>query len=139
MEQRVIDQIIEIAKSYSFIEAVYLFGSQAKGEASVNSDIDIAVLLDENHIEKSGEIKIELYENLIKKGLDNIDLVILNQASALLKYEVVKENYLIYQKNDFDAASYQSLTIRKYLDFEYYLKNNLEDIRGILKSYLKLI
>lgn len=129
MEQLVIDQIIEIAKSYSFIEAVYLFGSQAKGEASVNSDIDIAVLLENDYTGSSGEIKIELYENLIKKGLDNIDLVILNQASALLKYEVVKENYLIYQKNDFDAASYQSLTIRKYLDFEYYLKKNQQKFK----------
>jgi hypothetical protein len=46
-----------------------------------------------------------------------------------LKYEVVKENCLIYKKNKFDAASYQSLTIRKYLDFEYYLKKNQQKFK----------
>ncbi len=129
MEQQIIDRIIKIAKKYKFIQAVYLFGSQARDEASANSDIDIAVLLEEDFTEKSGEIKVDLYEKLIKEGLDKIDLVILNQASALLKYEVVKENYLIYKNDNFDAASYQSLMIRKYLDFEYYLKKNQQKFK----------
>jgi len=46
-----------------------------------------------------------------------------------LRYEVVKENHLIYKKNDFDAVSYQSLMIRKYLDFEYYLKKNQQKFK----------
>lgn len=129
MEQQIADKIIKIAKKHNFIQAVYLFGSRARGEEQENSDIDIAVLLENDHQEKSGEIKIKLYEELIKKGLDNIDLVILNQASALLKYEVVKENYLLYKKDNFDAASYQSLAIRKYLDFEYYLKQNQQKFK----------
>ncbi|RAK07513.1 hypothetical protein C8C77_11359 [Halanaerobium saccharolyticum] len=129
MDQQIIDKINNIAKEYKFIQAVYLFGSQARDKADQNSDIDIAVLLEADYSEKSGEIKIKLYEEFIKEGLDNIDLVILNQASALLKYEVVKENYLIYKKNDFDAASYQSLMIRKYLDFEYYLKKNQQKFK----------
>lgn len=129
MEQQIIDKIIKIAKKYNFIQAVYLFGSQARDEASANSDIDIAVLLEEDFTEKSGEIKVDLYEELIKKGLDKIDLVILNQASALLKYEVVKENHLLYKKEGFDAVSYQSLEIRKYLDFEYYLKKNQQKFK----------
>lgn len=129
MKQQIIETIRQIAKKYKFIQAVYLFGSQAKNKADANSDIDIAVLLEDDYTEKSGETKIKLYEELIKEGLDNIDLVILNQASALLKYEVVKQNSLIYKKNDFDAASYQSLIIRKYLDFEYYLKKNQQKFK----------
>ncbi|MFP4020174.1 MAG: type VII toxin-antitoxin system MntA family adenylyltransferase antitoxin [Halanaerobium sp.] len=129
MDEKIIEKIREIADEKKFIQAVYLFGSQAKGNADTDSDIDIAVLLENDYTEKSGEIKIKLYEELIKAGLDNIDLVILNQASALLKYEVVKENYLVYKKNDFEAASYQSLMIRKYLDFEYYLKQNQQKFK----------
>lgn len=129
MKKKVIDKIIKIAREKNVIQAVYLFGSQAKNQASVNSDIDIAILLEDNYTKKSGEIKVEIYEELIKAGLDNIDLVILNKASALLKYEVVKENYLLYKKEDFDAASYQSLAIRKYLDFEYYLKKNQQKFK----------
>ena len=124
MKKEIIDKIIQIAKKYEFIKALYLFGSQAQDKKNEKSDIDIAVLLENNYTEKFGEIKVNLYEDFIKEGLDNIDLVILNQASALLKYEVVKENTLIYKKENFDGASYQSLVIRKYLDFEYYLKKN---------------
>lgn len=129
MDKKIIKKIREIAEEKNFIQAVYLFGSQAKGNANTDSDIDIAVLLEADYAEKSGVIKIKLYEELIKAGFDNIDLVILNQASALLKYEVVKENTLIYKKNDFEAASYQSLMIRKYLDFEYYLKKNQQKFK----------
>ena len=129
MKKMIIDKIIKIGKENNAIQAVYLFGSQAKNQAGVNSDIDIAVLLEDNYTKKSGEIKVKLYEELIKAGIDNIDLVILNQASALLSYEVVKENYLLYKKEDFDAASYQSLAIRKYLDFEYYLKKNQQKFK----------
>lgn len=129
MKKMIIDKTIKIAKGNNAIQAVYLFGSQAKNQAGVNSDIDIAVLLEDNYTKKSGEIKVKLYEEFIRAGIDNIDLVILNQASALLSYEVVKENYLLYKKEDFDAASYQSLTIRKYLDFEYYLKKNQQKFK----------
>ena len=129
MKKMIIDKIIKIGKENNAIQAVYLFGSQAKNQAGTNSDIDIAVLLEDNYTKKSGEIKVKLYEELIKAGIDNIDLVILNQASALLSYEVVKENYLLYKKEDFDAASYQSLAIRKYLDFEYYLKKNQQKFK----------
>ncbi len=90
MEKKIKEKIIGIAKNYNYVQAVYLFGSQARGQEKEDSDIDIAVLLENNYTEKSGEIKVKLYEELIKEGLDNIDLVILNQASALLKYEVVK-------------------------------------------------
>lgn len=129
MEQKIIDIIIEVIKTNNFIKAAYLFGSQAKNRSQKNSDIDIAVLLEDNYKGNSGKIKIKLQENFIKNGLDNIDLVILNTASALLKYEVVKENYLIYKKNEFNALSYQSLIIRKYLDFEYYLKKNQQKFK----------
>ena len=129
MKKMIIDKIIKIGKENNAIQAVYLFGSQAKNQAGTNSDIDIAVLLEDNYTKKSGEIKVKLYEELIKAGIDNIDLVILNKASALLSYEVVKENYLLYKKEGFDAASYQSLAIRKYLDFEYYLKKNQQKFK----------
>jgi predicted nucleotidyltransferase len=129
MKNGIKEKLIKIVKNHNYVQAVYLFGSQARGQEKKDSDIDIAVLLENNYTEKSGEIKVEFYEELIKAGLDNIDLVILNQASALLKYEVVKENYLLYKKEEFDAASYQSLTIRKYLDFEYYLKQNQQKFK----------
>ena len=129
MDKKIKEKVVKIAEKKDYILAVYLFGSYAKNKAKASSDIDIAILLEKDKNQKSSELKIEIYEELIKNGLDNIDLVILNQASALLTYEVVKENHLLYKKDKFNAASYQSLMIRKYLDFEYYLKKNQDKFK----------
>ena len=129
MDKKIKEKIVNLAENKDYILAVYLFGSYARDKAKPGSDIDIAILLEKDKNQKSSELKIEIYEELIKNGLDNIDLVILNQASALLTYEVVKENKLLYKKDKFQAASYQSLMIRKYLDFEYYLKKNQDKFK----------
>ncbi|MGM0603101.1 MAG: type VII toxin-antitoxin system MntA family adenylyltransferase antitoxin [Bacillota bacterium] len=126
MEESKKNKIAEIAESFNNIEAVYLFGSQAEKRANENSDIDIGILLKED---TSKKIKVELYKEFVKAGLDKIDLVILNRASYLLAFEVVKNNNLIYKKENFDAASYQSLVIRKFLDFKYYLNINQESFK----------
>lgn len=126
MEESKKNKIAEIAESFNDIEAVYLFGSQAEKRANENSDIDIGVLLKED---TSKKIKVELYKEFVKAGLDKIDLVVLNRASYLLAFEVVKNNNLIYKKENFDAASYQSLVIKKFLDFKYYLNINQESFK----------
>lgn len=126
MEEIKKNKIAEIAESFNNIEAVYLFGSQAENRANENSDIDIGILLKED---TSKKIKVELYKEFVKAGLDKIDLVILNRASYLLAFEVVKNNNLIYKKENFDAASYQSLVIKKFLDFKYYLNINQESFK----------
>ena len=65
---------------------------------------------------------MKVLKELTELGYDNIDLVILNNLSIVGKYEVVKHNNLLYSAEDFEPASYFSLTIRKYLDFKPYLK-----------------
>lgn len=67
------------------IEAVYLFGSQASGEADDRSDVDLAVLLGEG-VSLADELRLravaveELHRN-------DIDFVVLNDAPALLCYQ----------------------------------------------------
>lgn len=106
------------------IKAVYLFGSHARGEATDLSDLDLAVLLEEGAAgdERAQKIKLDLLTALTQAGYDDIDLVILNNLSIVGKYEVVKHNCLIYQVEDFEASTYYSLQVRKYLDFKPYLE-----------------
>ncbi len=51
-----------------------------------------------------------------------MDLVFLDTDDIVLKYEVIRQNKLIYQTDDFDRGSTYSLIIRKYLDFLPYLE-----------------
>lgn len=71
---------------------VYLFGSQARGDASRLSDIDLALMPEE-------EVPVDwlsgLRECLENSAITcNVDLIDLRQASAKLKAKVEKEGVL---------------------------------------------
>lgn len=75
------------------VRFAYLFGSWARGTANPLSDIDVAVYLDE---ESLGEdypygYAAELIADLMKIARTNrVDLVILNAAPPLLRFEVAR-------------------------------------------------
>ncbi len=113
------EKLNKILADFNEIKAAYLFGSYADGQPTSNSDIDIGILFDEgfNRLKK-----LDILTTLTQNGFDNVDLVILNNASLLVKYEVVKRNKLIYCRTDFDPSAYFSRIIRLFLDFKPYLE-----------------
>lgn len=111
-------QIALIFDRYPDIQAVYLFGSFASGRAYVESDLDLAIVPRPNAklLDKLG-----ILADLTRLGLCDIDLVILDTDNIVLKHESVRQNYLIYQAEDFDSGGYYSKVMREYLDFLPYL------------------
>ncbi len=109
-----INELEKIFQNYQRIKAVYLFGSYAIGKENKYSDLDLAVLLD-NVDNKM--IKLDILAELTANHFDNVDLVVLNHASLLVRFEAVKHNQLIYKRDDFNATQYYSSVVRKYLDF----------------------
>ncbi len=96
----------------------YLFGSLAKGEPKPLSDVDIAVYLREDSDEM--EIKMRLLGGLINRlQTDEIDLVILNTASLPLQMSIIENRQTIVDKAPFVRHRFESLVMRKYLDFSY--------------------
>jgi uncharacterized protein len=108
-----------VFKGYPAIQAVYLFGSSASGRVHAESDLDLAVLADENSL--CGR-KLEILTELAKNGFCNVDLIFLPGDDIVLQHEAVRLNRIVYQRPDFDAASFFSLIVRRYLDFLPYLK-----------------
>jgi hypothetical protein len=49
--------------------------------------------------------------------------------SILGRHEVVKHNNILYQSDAFEAGSYFSLVVRKYLDFKPLLKTQRENLK----------
>jgi len=88
-------KISRIFKKYPQINTAYLFGSEAKGKARCGSDIDVAVLLREDCENRPDylELKVELERALDK----DVDLVILNDASEVLKHQVRTDGKIIYE------------------------------------------
>lgn len=117
--KNIINNFIEsIDKKYK-IEFAYLFGSTARAEQRIDSDIDIAIKFSENYI----DIKDVLVRGeLIDKGKAyfgrEVDIISLDKSSTILKYEVVKDGIVI--KDSVERASFESLVLREYFDFKYY-------------------
>lgn len=109
----------DIFSNYNGIKAAFLFGSYAESKQNSNSDIDLGILLDEDYDKM---IKLDLLTKLTQNNFDNVDLVIINNASILVKYEVIKHNNIIYYRKDFDYTSYYSKVVRLFLDFRPYLE-----------------
>lgn len=78
--------------------AIYGFGSHARGEAGPGSDLDLAVLMDED-VDLMEELRLrgDLVERMRR---DDIDLVILNHASPLLRYEVISAGQRLFSRDD---------------------------------------
>ncbi|MDP8262794.1 MAG: nucleotidyltransferase domain-containing protein [Candidatus Ancaeobacter aquaticus] len=99
------------------IELAYLFGSKAKGTDTALSDTDIALLL--KNTPHLFDYKLELLRE-IKQILnsDTIDLVILNNAPPLLRYQAVCFGTMIHCKNDLTPFHYKAKVINEYLDIK---------------------
>ncbi len=109
----------KILKKFPVIQAAYIFGSVATGKARNDSDLDLGI------IPRSAEIhqqRMDILYELAKAGFSNVDLVFLDTDDIVLKYEVIRQNRLIYQAADFDRGATYSLIVRQYLDFLPYLK-----------------
>jgi hypothetical protein len=104
----------DIFKKYPNIQAVYLFGSVASGNANSQSDIDLAILPRDLSLR---EKKLDILADLTGRGFNNVDVVFLDIRDIVVRFEAVRQNRLIYCAQDFDAGSFFSLTIRRYFDF----------------------
>lgn len=113
----------------------YLFGSQARETAGVDSDADIAVLLSKNLSKKTRfETRLTLMEECAKILKKETDLVVFNDISSLFfQYAILNEGRLIYQSSESEAVDFENKTLSRYFDFQpflisynkQYVKNNL--------------
>lgn len=126
LEEKQKIKLANIFSNFPKVKAVYLFGSHAENKENRYSDLDLGILLEDNFDKM---IKVDLLVALTEHNFNDIDLVLLNNASPLVSFEVVKHNKIIYKRDDFDSNSYFSLTVRKFLDFRPYLQ--------IQRRYLK--
>lgn len=96
----------------------YIFGSYVKDKIRKDSDVDIAIYLNDNmSTDTYLGIKMDLSESLKRE----VDLVILNDATPLLKYEIYKNNILLFTRNKTIESRYKVKTLFEYSDMKKYL------------------
>lgn len=94
----------------------YLFGGLARGERRPLSDVDIAVYL--RDIDVLAETKLELIGLLSDTlGSDEVDLVILNQASVSLVGRILRQRRVLVDKEPTTRHLFESRLTREFFDF----------------------
>lgn len=125
-EQRLKDLIeaYQAGKDEEEVSCAYLFGSQALGTATSTSDIDLAILYEHeppSTLMGSGQKLASYLERGLKK---EVDLIVLNTASAELVHEVLESGKLVIDRDP-------ALRVR----FEVKKRNEYFDMLPILQEY----
>jgi predicted nucleotidyltransferase len=133
-EREVADQrlepVITLLDRTPQVRFAYLFGSYARGDAGPLSDIDLAVFLTSEV--PLFDFRLQLMEALAQAtGDEALDLIILNDAPVVLRYEVVRGGKVIKEHREMRIA-FEARTLGEYLDTEHlrrtqamYLKEQL--------------
>ena len=100
------------------VALAYLFGSQAEAKAGPLSDVDIAVLLGPQvPREQWFDTQLDLISELTSLWHRNdVDVVILNQATPVLAYEVVRFGQVLYEVEPGTRVDYEVAALRRYVD-----------------------
>lgn len=122
-------ELTNFFRSIDCVNFAYLFGSIVRGDINELSDVDIAVMLDESLSKKDMFNKeLDLISELtcVLKS-DKIDLVVLNDAPLLLKYNIVKDGHVL-KSDETKRIAFETGVMSRYLDEQYYIKRHTDMI-----------
>jgi hypothetical protein len=112
---KTIEDVIGHLKQHPDVIFAYLFGGLMRKHPSPLSDVDIAIYVKDpkrfNYLEFYTTLT-----NLI--NTEELDLVVLNTAPVSLAGRVLRLKRLLVDKDPFIRHRYESLTLRKFFDFQ---------------------
>lgn len=91
IDKNIITKIKTISRRYDCIQKVTLFGSRARGDNKLTSDIDLAVYLVDSVKDKS--LQVAMFSNDLEE-LDTLlkfDVVIMDEAMPRMFYNEIKK------------------------------------------------
>lgn len=114
--------IIEYSSKDKQIIASYLFGSILT-DITEAEDIDIAFLLEGENSINGFQSSIKIDAGLCQlTGKDFFDVIILNNAPAAFRYDIITKGQLIFCCDEKQRQAFESLVYREYSGFKHYLE-----------------
>jgi len=119
-DERDIERIVHYFTERDEVGSLYLYGSSARARKTKESDIDIAVLIDESGSGKKylERFRKEYYEASPGFSLGPVDIVILNTAPPFLKYQVLKKGRILFDRERNLRVRFKEKAITEYLDYK---------------------
>jgi predicted nucleotidyltransferase len=115
-----IGSVVSDIKKEKGVEAIFLFGSHASGNAKPYSDIDLCVITGE-------EAKREM---ILRNSSDKIDTNIFWDLPLNVRFRVIKEGKPLYIRNKLNMHRIRVSTVLQYLDFKPLLDRHFSRILG---------
>ena len=120
-EAAIIDRLREALPG---LAGVWLFGSQAGGEAQAASDIDLAILVDG----KADPIELwSLAAELAGIAGRPVDLIDLRDASTVMQSQIVARGRRLWSRDN-GAALYELVVLREKMDLDIRRAAQMDDI-----------
>jgi predicted nucleotidyltransferase len=123
----VIDALQRWAASRPDVDAVWLFGSRAKGTAHPSSDVDIAILFAREMV-PGGMARLNLIVELSDFLTADVDVVILNSAGELIVNQILRFGKRVYTRREVQTALFELAAYGKYGDYAV-MKSTIIDTR----------
>jgi predicted nucleotidyltransferase len=127
------DRLLELLATDERVQLVYAFGSAAADAGGPLSDVDVAVLLD---APLDWDAERELRGRL-GAAVPRLDLVILNDAPPVLRFEVITNGRCLFARDTRQQAEFEIVSLARFLDFQpvrrvqqEYLRARVEERRG---------
>lgn len=112
-------EIVNILKRYDFIECALLFGSYAKGNQTVLSDLDIAIFTSKDiDLFTMGMIILDLESEFLKK----IDLVVVNELYKIdpkFSFNITNGHKVLFCKDQNKYVEFKANSLKYYFDMTY--------------------
>ncbi len=120
------DEIAPLFRAYPFIAAAYQFGSTVRDLEGPLSDLDIAIVVDDERAPSAIDLlRSELllaYELQKQLTVSEVDLITLNRQRLPLQYTVLRTGRLIYEADLKYRVRFAQKVVQDYLDFQPTLK-----------------
>jgi len=98
--------------------AVYLFGSTARGDSRPGSDVDVAILFEQDPPRTLEGLHTALADDLQARLGRRVDLVVLNHASSDLVHRVLRDSILVCERNRSARVRFEVRLRNEYFDME---------------------
>ena len=107
--------------------AIILFGSLARGQARMISDIDLCAVTKKN---VSESVKM----HLLSFGSDKIDVSFFQDLPIAIRFRVIHEGKILFCRDKQTLQDLMADTVREYLDIAPFIRRNCIRILGITGS-----